>query len=147
MWRADREVSKVSVGEILVARSNTAELVGRVAEYRGQADGVVASDLLIRLRCREPLETNYAARFLSHLYLTGFWRERASGASGTMKKITRSHLATLRIPLPPLEAQRAIGRRLEAEFSASRALRDSIHGKLSELEKLPAALLRTAFCL
>src|SRR6266446_1435065 len=67
-----------------------------------------------------------------------------------MKQTTRNQVPitkqrTLSVPWPPLEIQRAIANSLEAEFSASKALRKSIHEKLRELKKLPAALLRMAF--
>ena len=113
--------------------------------YNGEADGVVASDLLIRLKCHADCDAKFLTRFLSGLYLTGFWRERASGASGTMKKITRSQLQSLLIPVPPPEVQHAISAHLEAEFSAASELRAAIAAKLAELERLPAALLRAAF--
>ncbi len=49
MWLRDAEQATLQPGEILIARSNTAELVGRVARYDGQTPGAVASDLTIRL--------------------------------------------------------------------------------------------------
>ena len=67
-----------------------------------------------------------------------------------MKQTTRNQVPitkqrTLSLPSPLVETQRAIAHRLDAEFSVSRELHESIQAKVSELEKLPAALLRTAF--
>jgi type I restriction enzyme S subunit len=92
MHGADVRECFVKPGEVLVARSNTPELVGRVAMYQGDPPGVVASDLTIRVWPRDGLSPNYLTAFLSYLYLTGYWRERAGGASGSMKKITREQL-------------------------------------------------------
>jgi type I restriction enzyme, S subunit len=145
MWSDDVESSKVSPGEILIARSNTPELVGRATVYRGEAEGVVASDLLIRLGCRATTDANFLSGFLSSLYVTGYWRERASGASGTMKKITRAQLENLAVPAPGRTEQEAIADQCGAAFATSAELQTSLRAKLAEIEKLSAAVLRAAF--
>lgn len=132
-------------GEILIARSNTPELVGRVAMFLDEAPDLVASDLTIRIAPRTTMDGAFLTRHLSHLYVGGYWRERASGASGTMKKITRGQLLSEQVPEPPLAEQRAIAARLDAEFAASAELKRSLRAKLAEVEKLPASLLRAAF--
>ncbi|NBV25235.1 MAG: hypothetical protein EBS05_25380, partial [Proteobacteria bacterium] len=141
----DAEESRLAPGEILIARSNTPELVGRVAMFEGPANGVVTSDLTIRLRPTEDRSGQFLTRYLSFLYTDGYWQERASGASGTMKKITRAQLDALEVPFPPLPEQRALANRLTAELSAATALRESLAARLAAIERLPAALLRTAF--
>jgi len=141
----DANESKLTLGEILIARSNTPELVGRVAMFEGPADGVVASDLTIRLRPADERTGRFFNRYLSFLYLTGYWRERASGASGTMKKITRTQLDALEVPFPPLAEQQKIATRLDAELTAARSLRQSLETRLAEIERLSVALLREAF--
>ena len=145
MWSHDASESVVADGEILIARSNTAELVGRVSIFPAQGTDVVASDLLIRIKPNPACSAKYLARFLSYLYLTGYWRERASGASSSMKKITRGLLDALEIPLPPLATQRTIAARLDAELSATATLRTALEARLKSLEALPAVLLREAF--
>lgn len=145
MWSHDASESVVADGEILIARSNTAELVGRVSIFPAQGTDVVASDLLIRIKPNPACSAKYLARFLSYLYLTGYWRERASGASSSMKKITRGLLDALEIPLPPLATQRTIAARLDAELSATATLRAALEARQKSLEALPAALLREAF--
>jgi len=54
-------------------------------------------------------------------------------------------LGPTEIPVPPLSEQRAVAARLTAELSAATSLRASLQARLTELERLPAALLRTAF--
>lgn len=62
-----------------------------------------------------------------------------------LPSIRQSDVAALAIPLPPLPEQRALAARLTAELSAATALRESLSARLAALERLPAALLRTAF--
>ncbi len=49
MYSHDVEICRVRDGEVLIARSNTPELVGRVSVFRGYPLGAVASDLTIRI--------------------------------------------------------------------------------------------------
>jgi type I restriction enzyme, S subunit len=67
--------------------------------------------------------------------------QRAAGQTGVQKEF----LENLIVPIPSISKQRAIATRLEEESFTSRQLRDALRAKLSELEKLPAALLRAAF--
>jgi type I restriction enzyme S subunit len=136
----------VKAGEVLVARSNTPELVGRAAMYRGEPAGVVASDLTIRVWPCAEISGQYIAAFLSYLYQSGHWRERAGGASGTMKKITREQLLSQKLRLP-VDASVAdsiatgLLRRLELADSLIARCRE----ERSQIQALPSALLRVAF--
>lgn len=132
-------------GEVLVARSNTPELVGRVSIFQGEPAGVVAADLTIRLWAKDGLMPEFLSGYLSFLYLSGYWRERAGGASGTMKKITRGQLAEETIPTPTIDDQKALAKQIESEIVAARNLRQILTDKLTALDHLPAALLREAF--
>jgi len=145
MWKSDAVQSVMSRGEILMARSNTPELVGRAAMFDGEPAGVVASDLTIRLRPADSVLGDFLAGYLSALYLTGYWKERSGGASSSMKKITRRQIENLEVPVPPLDAQRQIVQR----FMEHRDFVDRLHraseAELEAASALPSALLRQAF--
>jgi restriction endonuclease S subunit len=142
-------------GEVLIARSNTPELVGRVAMYDGDPPGVVATDLTIRIWPRENLHADYLTAFLSYLFQTGYWKAKAGGASGTMKKITREQLLAQELRVPPgctsgdsvrsLSDQRRIAADLAARVAGAERLAQGIRAELAAIEALPAALLREAF--
>jgi len=145
MWSRDISECTVSRGEVLVARSNTPELVGRCAMFTGQPKGVVASDLTIRLRTNDAMDAGFLVRYLSELFLLGFWRKHAGGASGSMKKITRTQVASLPLPLPPLPEQERIAAKLNEQMSAVERARKAAEEELATINALPAALLRRAF--
>lgn len=148
MHAADVDECVVRPNEVLFARSNTPALVGRTAMYRGEPPDVVASDLTIRIWARDGLIPEYLAAFLSYLYQTGHWRERAGGASGSMKKIRREQVLALRIPVPPGDAlteQRRIVADLSRRLESAEALIARCREKLAAIDALPAALLRQAF--
>ena len=92
MWSKDVDQCTLARGEILVARSNTPDLVGRVAMFPGEPKGAVASDLTIRIWPSDDITAEFLTAYLSFLYQTGYWKERAGGASGSMKKITREQI-------------------------------------------------------
>jgi type I restriction enzyme S subunit len=145
MWARDADDCRVASGEILVARSNTPELVGRAAMFSGDPKGAVASDLTIRIRPRDSLTSPFLAFYLSFLYVTGYWKERAGGASGTMKKITRSQIQAEHVPIPSAAEQKRIVARLSEQMAAGERTRKALEDELDTINKLPAALLRRAF--
>jgi type I restriction enzyme S subunit len=132
--------------EILVARSNTPELVGRAALFPGGHPNLVASDLTIRIRVLPgKMNPRFLTLFLSGLYLSGHWKENAGGASGTMKKITRTQLAAFAVPCPSPAEQERIAQRLDRQLSELRKVTEAASSALATISALPAALLRRAF--
>jgi restriction endonuclease S subunit len=133
-------------GEVLVSRSNTEELVGRSAVFPGSARPIVATDLIFRLRAdRTHLLPEYLAIQLQTMQLDGFWRDRSSGASSTMKKITRSQLNAAVIPLPSLAEQRRIAARLREQLAEIDRAKAAVEAQREAIDALSAALLRKVF--
>jgi len=145
MWSSDLEAARLRRGEVLVARSNTADLVGQSAMYDGRPEEVYAADLTIRLWPRPGVDARYLAHSLTFVWSTGYWRERAAGASWTMKKLSRRLLGQVAIPVPSLEEQRLIVRRLDDRLRRIASMNRSVTEQAAEIGRLPAALLRCAF--
>jgi type I restriction enzyme S subunit len=133
-------------GEVLVSRSNTGELVGRSAVFPGSARPIVATDLIFRLRAdRTRLLPEYLAIQLQAMQLEGYWRDRSSGASSTMKKITRTQLNAVVIPLPPVDEQHRIAARLHGQLAEIDRSKAALEAQRKAIDALPAALLREVF--
>ena len=114
--------------------------------YRGEPPGIVASDLTIRVWADErSVLPAFLTAYLSFLYQSGFWREKAGGASGSMKKITRSQLLGLQVPVPPLSEQDAVVRRIDEQLPVARTIFESAREELDLINRMPAALMRTVF--
>jgi type I restriction enzyme S subunit len=145
MNREDASESRLGVGEILVARSNTPELVGRASLYEGYPQDLVASDLTIRLLPNADVNPRFLPGCFSYLYTSGYWRNRAGGASGSMKRITRTQLFEERIPVPTREEQDALAGQLFTQVTAAKRLASGIADESKALSQIPAALLRRAF--
>jgi type I restriction enzyme S subunit len=141
----DSAECRVSPGEVLVARSNTPELVGRVAMFEGEPKEAVASDLTIRLSPSDAVKPFFLTAYLSFLYLRGHWKERAGGASGSMKKITRRQIQEERVPIPLLLEQRRIETILKEQITGTQRILKALKDQFNNIKKLPAVLLQRAF--
>jgi len=145
MWAQNADNCRVELGEVLIARSNTTELVGRAAIFNGTPYGAVASDLIIRYRPRDDIEPEFIGKFLSYVYLAGYWRDRAGGASGSMKKLTRTQVLDLTCPVPTIAEQRRVVARLMEQRAALATVTESLDEQLCSILALPSTLLNAAF--
>lgn len=108
-FTADVEKTKLRKGDFLISRSNTTELVGFVGIFDEDRDDISFPDTMMRLSLDE---TMINKQFLELFLLSKRGRRQiqgfAAGTSGSMKKINRSHLSSLKIPLISLEKQRLV---------------------------------------
>ncbi len=115
-------------GDLLIQRSNTPELVGVSAVYRGAANQFIYPDLMIRCRLApERALPEFVHLALRDLYARGYFRERASGTSGSMVKINQPTLGATPIVLPPLAEQH----RIVAKVDELMALCDTLEASLT----------------
>jgi hypothetical protein len=124
-------------GDLLVQRSNTAELVGTAAIYDGPPATYVYPDLLMRLRFDEPATARWVWRFLNSPTGRRQLQQLAGGSAGNMPKISGAKLVGVPIPLPPLPEQRRIAALLDKA--------DAIRRKRQQAIRLADGLLRSAF--
>jgi type I restriction enzyme S subunit len=96
-------------GDLLMTRSNTRLRVGDVAIARDPRPRTIISDLIYRLSPRSEI---VARRYLAIALRSPVGRRQieqdARGSSGTMPKISQTHIRSWRIPIPPLGEQIAI---------------------------------------
>jgi len=106
----------LNTGDLLITRSNTAELVGHAAIYDGSPAPCIYSDLMMRI----PLDmsrvvTRFCWYWLQTPLVRDFLMKAAKGTSPTMKKISQG--TVMAIPFPtsvPISEQRAIVEVLDA---------------------------------
>jgi len=117
---------------IIISRMNTEALVGANAFVPWDYPNLFLPD---RLWQTVISRADVEVRYLQALLASKECRERISalcgGTSGSMKNISKPQLLSLRIPLPPLETQRAI----VAEIEAEQALVHANHELISRFEK------------
>ncbi len=110
--RLDYEVKK---GDVLISRSNTLALVGAAAFVDTDIERITIPDLIFRVIWKDnsPVRGDYLATVLQTPILRAQIESSANGTSPTMKKVTKPALLNLEIPLPPLDVQKEIMRRVE----------------------------------
>lgn len=123
-------------GDILVQRGNALQYVGVPAIYRGKPNTFIYPDLMMKLRISAALNTEYVYFVMSSPPSRDFLRGRASGTSGTMPKINQRTLSSLPIPIPPLEEQYRIVKKIKELMALCDSLEqqiDSANRKRSQL--------------
>jgi type I restriction enzyme, S subunit len=103
---------KLSTGDVLFNRTNSPELVGKTAVFRGERDAIYAG-YLIRVRCGERLLPDYLNYCLGSPAGREYcWQVKSDGVS--QSNINARKLAAFTFGLPSVEEQQEIIRRVEA---------------------------------
>lgn len=134
---------KLSDGDVLFNRTNSPELVGKSAVFRGKRDAIYAG-YLIRVRCGAQLLPDYLNYCLGSPAGREYcWQVKSDGVS--QSNINARKLAAFTFGLPSLEEQREIIRRVEDLF-ALKATLNIKSGQATELVgRLTPATLAKAF--
>jgi len=107
---------EVANGDLLLTRSNTRDRVGDVCLVKDVRHRTLLCDLIYRLTLRKGA---FVPQFLVYQLLCPLGREQiekdARGSSGTMPKISQSHIKAWRVLLPPTEEQQGIVEFIEVE--------------------------------
>lgn len=129
----------VRPGDVLFNRTNSPDLVGKSAVFRGP--GVVAyAGYLIRLRCSAETDPEFLTAFLNSAYAKRMLRSMCKTIIG-MANINATEIQAMRVPHPALELQRIFAERVRAIES----LKDRQRKGLAELDALFASLQHRAF--
>ncbi len=132
-------------GDILIERSNTPELVGTAALYRGPHQWAIFPDLLIRIRVSQLVLPEFLEAALKARPIRRYFQRVAQGIAGSMPKIDQTDVANLEVPLPPLGEQRRIVAEVERQLSAVDAMAAEINRALKRSAALRRSILEQAF--
>ncbi|WP_342130578.1 restriction endonuclease subunit S [Hydrogenophaga sp. OTU3427] len=98
--------AKLSMGDILISRSNTVERVGFVGIFSDNRDDVSFPDTMMRLQPNHALvHPDFLEALLQTTSAREFLMRIAAGTSASMKKINRANLLQMRLNVPDLDAQ------------------------------------------
>ena len=99
----------VKIGDLLVSRANTKELVGSVAVAAEDFPWLYICDKLYRITIKpQSSSSKYLALYLASREARGQIELGASGASPSMQNISQSVLLDMSIPVPQLDEQESI---------------------------------------
>ncbi len=90
----------LKAGDLLIQRANALEHLGAAAIFEGPALTYIYPDLMMRVQVKDATKRVYLWRYLNSPMARAFLRERATGTSGSMPKISNGTLRTLPVPVP-----------------------------------------------
>ncbi len=132
-------------GDVLIERSNTPELVGTAALYRGAERWAIFPDLLIRVRVAERLLPEFLDVVLKSQPSRRYFQAAAQGIAGTMPKIDQGAVERLSVPLPPIDEQRRVVAQVVRQLSLIDAMSDSVQSARRRSAALRRSILERAF--
>ena len=133
--------AKLRNGDLLISRSNTVDRVGYVGIFDDERDDVSFPDTMMRLTAnREIVDPRYLEALLQTSFSREFLMRISAGTSASMKKINRSNLLKLSLPVPTVDIQRELLRDL-AEISAAAT---GIETRYSTTRNIVASIINQA---
>ncbi len=130
--------------DVLFNRTNSLELVGKTAIYKGEYPAIFAGYLIRIHRDEELLDANYLNYFLNSSVAMCYGRTVVT-SSVHQANINGEKLKSYPIPLPSLSEQKAIVKKLDALAGETKKLEEIYTKKLASLEELKKSILQQAF--
>jgi type I restriction enzyme S subunit len=143
---ADREIEGLLLedGDLLFNRTNSPELVGKSAVYRGN-DQITFASYLIRVRLNlDVAEPDFVGYWLGSAWGL-LWARLAKTDGVSQSNINGSKLALMPIPLPPIEEQRLIVERAGRLLATADRLLEQVATASRKVERSTQAVLAKAF--
>jgi type I restriction enzyme S subunit len=136
---------KINIGDFLISRANTTDLVGRSVIVRELSRNLLLSDKIIRFVFSFEIIKEFSNHFNASIYSRNHFENRATGSSPSMKNVNRSDMELLVIPLPPLTEQHAIVERVDKLLAQVNALQIQVSEREHYAQQLMQAVLKEAF--
>ncbi|GAB3452350.1 restriction endonuclease subunit S [Insolitispirillum peregrinum] len=135
----------ITVGDLLISRANTKELVGGAAVAHANYPRLMLCDKLYRLRLdKTTVLPDFIVSFLGTGLARGQIELAATGASSSMQNIGQGTILGMATPLPPLPEQTAIVAYLDAQTAKFDALTAEAERAIALLKERRSALISAA---
>ncbi|MCX5719146.1 MAG: restriction endonuclease subunit S, partial [Nitrospirae bacterium] len=141
----EEEIGKYMLkpGDVLFNRTNSPELVGKSAIYRGEHLAIFAG-YLIKINNFEELDSRYLNYCLNTMYARDYClKVKTDGVS--QSNINAQKLAKFEVPFCPLQEQLEIVCQVEALFKLADTIEKRVRAATVRAEKLTQAILAKAF--
>jgi type I restriction enzyme, S subunit len=130
--------------DVLFNRTNSPELVGKTAIYKGEMPAIFAG-YLIRIRRKEDLLDGDFLNYFLNSQIALDYGKTVVISSVNQANINGAKLKGYPVPAPSLEDQRIIVERLHGIREETQRLASLYHRKLAALDELKKSLLHQAF--
>lgn len=140
----EKETFGLKLGDLLISRVNSFELVGKCAWVGPEAEGYVFENMLIRVRLGESVDSLFVAQQMRIRAVREQIEKIAKRAIG-QASINSKDLRDIQIALPSLSIQQRIAARISEQIAAVERICKALEEELATISTLPASLLRRAF--
>jgi len=138
------ESRRVNVGDFLISRANTIELLGNPVVVENVTKNLMLSDKVLRLVMDEH-EKPWVSIFLRSSKGRKEIEGRSTGNQMSMRNIGQKALLDIDIPKPSMEEQAEIVRRVEQLFTYADNLEQQAKAAKARVDNLTQAILAKAF--
>ena len=142
----EKEQYSLHIDDLLVIRSNgSRELVGKSVLVTNELDSYGYAGYLIRLRF---FHKNLKALYIQYFFNSSYIREQIETPLRTtvgINNINSTELSSLIIPIPPLNEQKEIVKKIESLFKICDELEGQINNSKKSSQTLTQAVLKEAF--
>jgi len=140
----DRAKFVLKRGDILVNRTNSAELVGKTAVYHGTPEPCSFASYLIRVRVNPEYSPDFFSYYLNSAHGRKWIASVVSQQVG-QANVNGTKLKALEIPNPPLADQTRIVAEVERRLSVVEELDAVVSANLQRATRLRQSILQKAF--
>lgn len=140
----ENEKYMLKYNDVLFNRTNSPELVGKTAIYKGEMPAIFAGYLIRIHRKENLLDADYLNYYLNGEMAMNYGKS-VTISSVNQANINGTKLKNYPIPLPSLSQQQAIVQKLDALSSETKRLEAIYQQKIADLEELKKSVLQKAF--
>ena len=140
------EVKKtlLNPGDLLFNRTNSVELVGKSAVFKGELPAVCFASYLIRVSFDDSYLSDLACTYINSEHGRNFIRSVVSQQVG-QANVNGTKLSSMPIPLPPLAEQHRIVAEVERQMSVIQQAEAAVDASLKGSDRLRQSILKQAF--
>jgi type I restriction enzyme S subunit len=138
------ESRRIAVGDFLISRANTIELLGNPVIVHAVTRNLMLSDKVLRLVMNEE-NKSWVSMFLRSKRGRKEIESRSTGNQMSMRNIGQKALLDINLPKPQLEEQTEIVRRVEQLFAFADNIEQKTNAALERVNNLTQSILAKAF--
>jgi type I restriction enzyme S subunit len=131
-------------GDLLFNRTNSAELVGKTAVYKGTPHPCSFASYLIRARFGDGCVPDFVSYFINSVFGRAWIADVVSQQVG-QANVNGTKLQAVAIPLPPLAEQERIVAEVELQLSVIEEQEAAVSANLQRATRLRQSVLQRAF--
>ena len=136
---------EVKIGDFIMTRANTKELVAKSIIVGNVRQNLLLNDKTLRVLFSKNIDQVFINFFNNGDFARQHYIRVSTGASPSMKNVSRDNIKSLLLPLPPLPEQKAIVTKVEKLLTLCDQLETQITDNQTHAKQLMQAVLKEAF--